>query len=532
MLEIHLGSLWLNIFILVLISINLVIKVNEFRVNKHIKLKLEGGRTNIYVNNRIFSQCMYLLLNIPVNQVEDFEEIDSIDEAAEKLDRSMEGRRGRSNNITPEEEFKGHCSNIQAWAENGYDTRILHRNLAFPLLKRLATVGDPLAKKVFKDEIALRYASGHSTVIDFLTQNGYLKFLSADEFEIILEDIKIPFFQLITREFIDVFNRVPNTNVNRHITYLLNNLLRNFGIQHIPLIISHIIKDLSENFRENLIRVVYKIFKDTKGFPLISFLNYNLEYFNDLDFNFAKYDNKLVGILKDNKIVMSHQNIKEISNIEGLDEEYSKIEDVDLSDNLIKDLNGIEKFSNLKHLKLNNNQITSIKELEHLKKLQELSIRNNKISDLRELNRLTNVRCIDFSGNINIEEIPESLNELSNLETMKLWNCNIKKIPNTNSKFLWMEQNYRFFKGYSSKDKEYYEKTHKKLASSDNKLYIDFVRWLIKMRKVMLEEKVSYKEIEKFEDKNTKHAIWAGRVTLALKEWLYDKNQKRITDYL
>ena len=532
MLEIHLDLLWLNIFILVLISINLVIKINEFRVNKYIKLKLEGGRTNIYVNNRIFTQCMYLLLNIPINKVEDFDEIDSIDEAAEKLDRSMEGRRGRSNKITPEEEFRGHCSNIQAWAENGYDTRILHRNLAFPLLKRLATVGDPLAKKVFKEEIAIRYASGHPTVIEFLTQNGYLKYLSADEFEIILEDIKIPFFQNITREFKNVLNNAQNADTNRHITYLVNNLLNVFGSQHIPLIISHIIIDLSENFRENLIRMVYEMLKEDEEFPLINFLNYNLEYFNDLDLEFVKYEKKLVGIIKDNKIVLSHQNIQDISNIKGLDNEYLKIEDIDLSDNLIKNLNGIQKFSNLKHLKINNNQITSIKELEQVKNLQRLSIRNNKISDLTELNRLANIRYIDFSGNMNIEEIPESLNKLSNLETLKLWNCNIKKISSTNSKFLWMEQNYRYFKGYSLKDKEYYERTHKKLASSDNKLYIDFVRWLIKIRRVMLEEKVSYKEIEKFEDTNTKHAIWAGRVTFALKEWLYDKNQKRITDYL
>jgi len=531
MFEILLEPIWLSIFILFLISINLASEIREFRVNNHIKLKLEGGRTNIYVNNRVFSQCMYLLLNIPVNRIEDYDEIDSIDEAAEKLDRSMEGRHGRGSKISPEEEFMGHCSNIQAWAENGYDTRILHRNLAFPLLKRLAAVGDPLAKKVFKEEIAIRYASGHPTVINFLTQNGYLKYLSADEFEIILEDIRIPFFQNITRQFKDVFQNVQNTDIDVHITYLVKDLLRNFAIQHIPLIISHTIEDLSDNFRENLIRIVYNMFKERKGFPLINFLNNNLKYFNDLDFDFVKYENKLVGIIKDNKIILSHQNIKDINIIKGLDKEYSNIEDLDLSDNLIKNLNGIEKFSNLKHLKLNNNQITSIKELDHLKKLQILSIRNNKISDLRELNRLVNVRYIDFSGNTNIEEIPESLNELSNLETLKLWNCNIKKFSSTNSKFFWMEQNYRYFKGYSHKDKEYYEKTHNKLASSDHKLYKKFVIWLIKMRREMRKQKVSYREIENFEDVNTKNAVWAGRVTLALKKWLDDKKQKRITDY-
>ena len=60
-------------------------------------------------------------------------------------------------------EFRANCSNLQAWVENGYDTRLLHRNLAFPLLKKLTNVGDLHAKKVFKDEIANKY------FYDFLT---------------------------------------------------------------------------------------------------------------------------------------------------------------------------------------------------------------------------------------------------------------------------------------------------------------------------------------------------------------------------
>ena len=82
MLEIYLDSMWVIIFIL--ISISLVLTIKEFKINKYIKLKLEDGRTTIYVNNRKFTQCMYLLLNIPVNRIEDLDEIDSIDEAAEK----------------------------------------------------------------------------------------------------------------------------------------------------------------------------------------------------------------------------------------------------------------------------------------------------------------------------------------------------------------------------------------------------------------------------------------------------------------
>ena len=76
--------------------------------------------------------------------------------------------------IDPETEFWGHCSNLQSWYKHDYDTRLLHSNLSFPLLKRLTKVGDPLANKVFKEEIAKRLASGYGTVIDYLTEEGYL----------------------------------------------------------------------------------------------------------------------------------------------------------------------------------------------------------------------------------------------------------------------------------------------------------------------------------------------------------------------
>jgi hypothetical protein len=83
--------------------------------------------------------------------------------------------------ITPEEEFWGHCSNLQAWAEYGYDTRLLHSNLSFPLLKRLTEVGDPKARRVFKEEIVKRYYEGNRWVREFLWHKGYLEYVSRDE---------------------------------------------------------------------------------------------------------------------------------------------------------------------------------------------------------------------------------------------------------------------------------------------------------------------------------------------------------------
>lgn len=63
--------------------------MKEFRVNEYITLKLEEGKTNIYVKDQLFNQCKFLLLDISVDKVSSFDDIESIDEVAEKLDRSL-----------------------------------------------------------------------------------------------------------------------------------------------------------------------------------------------------------------------------------------------------------------------------------------------------------------------------------------------------------------------------------------------------------------------------------------------------------
>ena len=148
--------------------------MKEFIINKFIKLKLEVDKTIIYVNNERFNQCKFLLIDIPIEETTSFEDIESIDDIAQKLHRPFKHENEKQHLIPSEVEFWGHCSNLQVWIENEYDTRLLYRNLAFPLLKRLTDIGDPVAKKKFKEEIAIRYASGHPTVMTYLGKNGYL----------------------------------------------------------------------------------------------------------------------------------------------------------------------------------------------------------------------------------------------------------------------------------------------------------------------------------------------------------------------
>jgi len=163
-------------------AVNNIIEMKEFQVNDYITLKLEGEKTVIFVAGERFRQCKYLLLDIPVEKIESFAEIKSIDEAAEKLDHSLENRQKQVTKIPPDIEFWAHCSNLQVWYEHNYDTSLLHSNLAFPLLKKLNDEGDVLAKRVFKEEIAKRLRIGSSSVVLYLYEKDFINYLSREEF--------------------------------------------------------------------------------------------------------------------------------------------------------------------------------------------------------------------------------------------------------------------------------------------------------------------------------------------------------------
>ena len=168
--------------------------MSVFRVNDYITLKLVKDKTIIYIKDKEFQQCRYILLINPQNN-EDQRYIHSIDEAKEKLSSDLEETIFQETitpedlGITPEEEFWAHSSNLQAWYENKYDSDLLHSNLSFPLLKKLTEVGDLLAKKVFKKEIIKRFEESEKSLfvktIGYLISQKYLKFLDKTETEVI-----------------------------------------------------------------------------------------------------------------------------------------------------------------------------------------------------------------------------------------------------------------------------------------------------------------------------------------------------------
>lgn len=154
--------------------------MREFIVNNFITLRQIDGKTVIFVNNKEFKQCKALFLNYPVRD-KSAEDIQSIDEAVDNRDLKMEYKEDYVN-VTKEEEFIGHCSNLQAWAENNYNTLLLHKSIAFSLLHALVKAGDQIAKDVFKEEIAYRLSSGVDSVINFLVNEHYVDYLERDQF--------------------------------------------------------------------------------------------------------------------------------------------------------------------------------------------------------------------------------------------------------------------------------------------------------------------------------------------------------------
>jgi len=93
--------------------------------------------------------------------------------------------------------------NLQAWHENNYDTCLLHSNLAFPLLKKLSDVGDPVAKIVFKEEIIKRLRKGYDPITQYLLDNNYHAYLTREE---LINNVLVPQEAEILKEIENVTN--------------------------------------------------------------------------------------------------------------------------------------------------------------------------------------------------------------------------------------------------------------------------------------------------------------------------------------
>jgi hypothetical protein len=362
----------------------------EFKINEYFSLRLyDGEEPTIYVLGVPFMQCAFLLLNIEGNKVTDLDEIESIDEAAEKLDTSMENAVDAVKyRIPPDVEFWGHCSNLQVWYEHGYDTRLLHSNLAFPLLRRLSEAGDLLAKKIFQKEIIKRYESGTKTTREFLDLEGFLYELPLDiRLHLTLENDDFNAFVGLTEEIppLEEEGKVFNTSM---------------------------IEILSGRIDDGMIKI-----QDRRVVEL-NLRNLKIQEFPKSILKF-KYLRTL--ILENNKLSSLPPDLIQLENLEEAWLENNKLRNLPQS---------ICNLRNLKTLRLGANEISNLPyEIGNLKELNFLQISGNFLKRLPDsICKLKKLENLIINRN-NLKEIPECFANMESLKVINVRNNPFKELP-------------------------------------------------------------------------------------------------------
>ncbi|MGQ4875457.1 MAG: leucine-rich repeat domain-containing protein [Promethearchaeia archaeon] len=369
----------------------------QFRINSHLTVKFEDNKTVIYVNGEKFTQCKYLLLVNPSGKK--YVDISSIDEASaySLAEDDITPEFLEEFSITPELEFWGHCSNLQAWYEYSYDTRLLHSNLAFPLLKKLSEAGDKTAMRVFKEEIGKRFYCGYYSTVFYLYKEGFLDYLSREELYSLLESGSVlsSIEQILNTKFLPIGYTSEN------------------GSQMGFIAEKGKIKELyfyEMDFVEQ--RDWDIIFSNFSALDSIIDLNFEGNNLGSVPESIGALKSLRYLKLSNNRIRALPRSICNLSNLEILD----------LSENELKVLpDEICDLKNLKYLTLNSNSLESLPEsIGKLRSLERLFIRGNNLSNLSDsIGCLENLRSLIIGRNP-LEDLPESLLELDNLDHISI----------------------------------------------------------------------------------------------------------------
>jgi len=433
----------------------MLISMLQFKINEFITLKLEDKKTNLYINGELFEQCSYILLNKRADKLEELQAIDSVDELAEL---SIDEIAKTPSHIKEDDfeieildipahvRFLVHCSNLQAWAENNYETRLLHSNLSFPLLKKLTEVGDTKAKQKFKEEIIFRFFNGTKNIQKYLLQEGYMKLITIDEKYILF---KLEEEENVIRELERLTGKEFNID-NEEFLYYQSLVLKEGKVKELNLVrcniteIPRIIKRLKNlevlRIYSNQLRQLPDWIGEISSLKILKILE-ELEELPDS-----------IGHLKSLEILELHDTM-----IKTLPESFGnlyKLRKLDLSHNKLKNLP--ESFGNLKALEqlivVNNEleilpksfgNLTSLKELElsenklitlpdsfgYLKSLRVVDLSNNQLKQIPELiGNLKSIKTITLNTNL-LEYIPKSIGNLKTLISLDLSNNKIAKLP-------------------------------------------------------------------------------------------------------
>jgi protein phosphatase 1 regulatory subunit 7 len=120
-----------------------------------------------------------------------------------------------------------------------------------------------------------------------------------------------------------------------------------------------------------------------------------------------------------------------LSNVELPPSFGTHLQELDLYDNLISHIRGLEPLPTLTSLDLSFNKIKHIKNISHLTTLKELYFVQNRIAKIENLDSLTNLTMIELAAN-RIRDI-ENLEHLTSLRELWLGKNKITEIKNLSS---------------------------------------------------------------------------------------------------
>ncbi len=422
----------------------------EFVINPYLAVRLEGCETVIYVGGRRFQQCKALVFDLPRREMQDPTTPTSIDEVTALYRQPP--LPSRSTKIPPEVEFWGHCSNLQAWADNDYDTRLLHSNLAFPLLKALVDAGDSNATVALKRDIVARFSAGYMPVVKFLVEGQYYRYLTAADLDRLPLNILVvlygtsvydlhpaaferlrPFLPTITlgdKKFVIKLGQLDAckqqmTNVDLEELQKYKDQIKNLNLSYnslrdFPDALGHIVSLEGLDLSYNQLRTL----PDALG-NLASLKNLNLEA-NQL----RALPDALGNLASLEYLDLSHNQLRTLPNSLG---NLSSLKGLDLSYNQLRTLpDALGKLASLKNLNLEANRLRFLPDtLGNLASLKILKLMSNKLRDLPAApGNFISLVYLDLSHN-QLLPLPDALGNLASLERLDLSHNHLSTLPNS-----------------------------------------------------------------------------------------------------
>ena len=147
--------------------------ISKIKVNDYITISSEKNKILIYIQGERFQEFDYSFINKILKT------------SKSQLEKTNTQGKYAENNYKKDSKnayFINFVDILKLWIRNNYDTSILLYNVSFPLLRKLAEVGDSHAKKVFIDEILKNLWVGDPLVIKYLLDEKYDDYVALDNY--------------------------------------------------------------------------------------------------------------------------------------------------------------------------------------------------------------------------------------------------------------------------------------------------------------------------------------------------------------